>query len=66
MNIRKLSTSIALMAFIFIMQGCKKEKACRTCYATSNGYTVAEKQACSTEEENEFKATYYYATTSCK
>ncbi|HMI78476.1 MAG TPA: hypothetical protein VK484_06760 [Ferruginibacter sp.] len=66
MNTRKLSILIVLIGILFAINGCKKEKACRTCYATSSGYTVAEKQACSAEEENEFKATYYYATTSCK
>ncbi len=66
MNTKKLLGAATLLAFIFMMQACNKDKHCTTCTATYNGSTVASREACSSDAEEEFRATYYYAETSCR
>ena len=66
MKIKQLLQSIASIAFIFVIQGCGKEKHYRTCTATHGGNIIATQQACNNETEEEFKTFYYYANVSCK
>lgn len=55
-----------LVAFVCSFQACDKPKdVCRTCTARYNGSTVATKNACSAQDEADFKTEYYYATVSC-
>lgn len=49
--------------------GCAKneqENICRTCTARYNGEVIATIDACTAEEEENFKDSHYYATTSCR
>ena len=66
MKIKHLLGAAALLFFILIMQSCRKAKSCTTCTATYGGSTVASKETCGSDAEEEFRATYYYAETSCK
>lgn len=66
MKIKHLLSTAALLGFIFVMQACKKVRHCTTCTAKYQGSTVASQEACSSDEEESFRETYYYAETTCK
>ncbi len=73
MKKNQLFSAIVLIALVFIVHGCDKDKkACRTCTAynryTTGGTrtTIATKKACSTQEEQDFKTEYNYADVKCE
>jgi hypothetical protein len=45
---------------------CEKKEMCRTCIARYNGETIATIEACSSEDEQTFKSSHYYATIHCE
>jgi len=56
-----------VLATVTLIHACGKEegKLCRTCTAKYQGETIATKEACSFDEENQFENEYSYATVQC-
>lgn len=68
MQTKQLFKVTVFVAFVFTMYGCggDREERCRTCTARYNGATVATKEACSADEEEDFKNQYHYAEVTCE